>query len=119
MRIREYVFGPQKGSGGTLLLSSRFDIALSVVLGLTLLAAIAFSSESHNGWSTFRIIAVSTVSLVITLVAQRRRVVFGCATAIVAGRMVIASLAGDFSPYCIAGAINCSVITWLLLRNTR
>jgi hypothetical protein len=119
MRMREYLFGPQKASDGTLLLSSRFDIVLSVVLGFTFLAVIAFSSELHAGWTRSRIIVVCAVVLVTSLLAQRRRVVFGCAVAIVSGRFVIAALSGTFPLYCIAGAIICAAITWLLLRNGR
>jgi hypothetical protein len=106
------MFGPWLDRG-TLMIFSRFDLGLSVLTAFTLMLAIAYSD---HGWTPHRITAVSAILLLVMALAQRRRVVFGCAFAVVTGRFILAIFLGWHALPLAAAAIPCAAISWLLLR---
>jgi hypothetical protein len=117
MGIREYVFGFKTDRRGRVLPFSRFDIALSVMLGFTLLAIISFSAEPNSGWTRSHIIIVLAVLLAVGLAAQHRKIVFGCGAGIVALRFAIAVFLGSHALFFAAAAVLFAVITWFLLKD--
>lgn len=119
MSAFEYFFGPRKDSSGKVFEFSRFDVALSIVLGLTLLAAISYSAEPHNAWTKLRVMVVLGVFVVTTLIAQHRRIVFGCALGIVTMRVAIGVFSSAHTLFFLIGAMVCATATWLLLKDAR
>jgi hypothetical protein len=95
---------------------SRFDLVLTVLMAFTLMAAIAFSSVPGQ-WTGLHITAVSILVLLLTVLAQRPRVVFGCAFAIVTIRFVIALFLGSHFLFFVTASILCGSLSWLLLRH--
>ena len=116
MSAFEYLFGLRKDKHGRILSFTRFDVALSVVLGLTLLAAISYSAEPHNGWTTLRSIVVLGVFVSATLLAQHRQVVFGCALGIVTMRLAIGVFSASHSLFFLVTTVVCAATTWVLLK---
>jgi hypothetical protein len=119
MSALEYLFGPQKDSRGRAMPFSRFDVALSVVLGLTLLVAISYNVEPHKGWTRLRIVIVLGGFVVTTLIAQHRRIVFGCALGIVTMRLVMGVFSSAHPLFLLIPAVVGATATWLLLKDTR
>jgi hypothetical protein len=117
MRVFTYLFGSRKSPSGRALAFSRFDLALSVVLGIALLAAISYSAETGGyGWTRLRIGLVLGVFLLTTIAAQHRNIVFGCALGIVTMRLGIGCFGGSHQLFFLIAVAICGVGTWLLLR---
>lgn len=119
MSAFEYFFGPRRDSRGRVFEFSRFDVALSIVLGLTFLAAISYTAEAHNGWTRLRIAVVLGVFVVTTLIAQHRLIVFGCALGIVTMRLAIGVFGGSHPLFFLISAVVGAVGTWLLLKDAQ
>jgi hypothetical protein len=118
MSFYDYIFGPQREKDGSVLPFSRFDIVLSVVLGVCLLAAIAYSAKSNDGWTLGRAISLGIAFVIVMLIAQRRKVVLGEAFAIVTGRFIIGIVITPSHYTLIPACVICGVITWALLKET-
>ena len=118
MRIREYFFEPESGRDGERPLHSRFNSCLIVLISITLLVAIAYSSVPHGGWTRTRAAVVSTI-LGMGLLARRRRLIYGCTFAVAACRFVVAVLfvQREYKLELAGGAILCFAIAWLLLKD--
>ena len=114
--IRSYLFGRMEGKRHETLPFTRWDILLSVVLGIALMAAIAYSVEAQ-GWSRKRGLLVAGVCMAVICAAQNRKVVLGCAFSLVALRMGIGALTGPHSMILLGGTLLMGIAAWLLLHD--
>jgi hypothetical protein len=113
----QFLFAKRKDKWNRSLPFTRWDIVLSVVLGITLMAAIAYSAEAHGGWSLKRGVVVGGVAIFAVWVSQNRRVVLGCAFGLISFRMVLGLLPG-MHPFIIAASIVISAgAAYLLLQD--
>jgi hypothetical protein len=116
--IRRYLFENMEGNG-EIMPFTRWDILLSVVVGIALMAALAYSAEVRNGWSQKRVLLVGGVSVFALLTAQNKRVVFGCALALTTFRLGIATLAAQHTVVLLVGSMFTGLTAWLILRDLR
>jgi hypothetical protein len=119
VRIREYLFGSWIDRSGTRMLTSRFDLGLALVLGVALMAAIAYSAEPHHGWTLRRTIIVGAILLMVIVFAQRLRVVFACGFALITFRIAIAAILGFHLLVMLPIALISAAISWALFRGQR
>jgi hypothetical protein len=117
MAIREYLFGAQQGKNGRTLPFTRFDTILSAALALALMIAMAYSLEPQTGLIKRRLMVVLCSIALMAIIAQNRRMVFGCGFGVVTVRFVIAMLMGEHLLVYAGGSLICGAITWFLLRN--
>jgi len=96
---------------------TRWDILLSLILGVALMVAIAYSAEPHGGWTLKRGLVVGAIVMFAICAAQNRKVALGCAFSLVAIRMGIGIMIGPYPLAFIAGTITMVCAAWLLLHN--
>jgi hypothetical protein len=110
------MFSRREGSRGETLPFTRWDIFLSVILAIALMAAVAYSAEPIGGWSLKRSLLVGATVIFVLCAAQNRKVAFGCAFALITLRMGIGVLIGPHTLAFVAGTIGAGCAAWLLLR---
>ncbi len=115
--LQQFMFGRREGKRGETLPFTRWDILLSVMLGVALMVAIAYSAEPHRGWTLKRGLVVGSIVMFAIYAAQNRKVALGCAFGLVAVRMGIGIMTGPYSLAFIAGTIVMVCAAWLLLHN--
>jgi len=115
----EFVFGARKGERGEVLPFTRWDVLLSVILGITLMVAIGYSVEPHEGWSLKRCLLVGATMIFAIGTARNRKAVLGCAFVLVAFRMGPAVMIGPHPLFLLAGAIAAGCAAWLLLHDLK
>ena len=115
-RVRNYFFGPLRDRSGTVLLLSRFDLCVTVVVAFTLLAAISYSGDASKGWTGLRIAIVAAIFIFSGVITQRPKIVFGCAFSFAAIRGFLGLLMGTHPLVFLAIAAICSGVAWLLLK---
>ena len=115
--IRQFMFAKRQDASGQTLPFTRWDILLSVTLGMALMAAIAYSAEPHGGWSLKRGSLVGGTVVFVICSAQNRRAALGCAFSLVALRMGVGVFVGPHPIIFIAGAIATGWLAWLFLHN--
>ena len=117
MSIRDFIFGPYSDAHGRDLPFTRWDIFCSALCGFVLLAACAFSAELKDGRTPVRLAAVVGSLVILAVVAQNRRVVFGGGFGILCGRLLLGAV---FEPHHLIWLMLASVpsgtIAWLCLR---
>jgi hypothetical protein len=116
MNVFGYFFRPVE-ERGRVLPFSRFDILLSIVLAVALMAAISYSVEPSLGWTKQRAALFTVVVLVVNLFAQHRQIVLGCAAGIIAGRFLVGLLFGNHPLVMVLGVVVCGTMAWWLLRS--
>jgi hypothetical protein len=109
MSVHDYFLGPRKSRSGRTLAFSRLDIALSIVLGVTLLAAISYSADPGGGWTKLRIFAVLGLFIATTVIAQHRLIVFGCALGIVTMRLAVGVLGDSHQLFFLVSTLVCGL----------
>lgn len=118
--LRQFVFGTREGQRGETLPLTRWDILLSVILGIALVIAIAYSAEPHGGgWSIKRGLLVGVTAIFTMGAAQNRRVVLGCAFSLIVLRMGLAVFTGPHPLAFLAGALAAGCAAWLLLHDLK
>ena len=115
-RISHFVFARMQGKRGETLPFSRWDILLSVILGVAFMAALAYGAETDGGWTLKRIVLLVGTTTFVLCTAQNRRVVLGCAFGLVAFRMGIGILGGSHLEVFIAGTAAAGCGAWFLLH---
>ena len=116
MGLRRYAFDRIQEDGKTLPFT-RFDLFLSIVLAVALMAAASYTAASPTEWTTFKATAFAGVVLSVSFCAQNRRPVFGGAAGIMALRFAIGLLTGSHLAALVIGATLCAMIAWLFLRS--
>jgi len=115
MKFYRYFFGLFE-EGGREFPFSRFDLVLSIILSMALMVGFSYMFASPHEWTTPKAIALLLAVAIVSLLPQRRRIVWGTAIGIVAGRFLIGLVLGVYPIAMIVGALTCGVISWLLLR---
>jgi amino acid transporter len=117
MSARQFLFAKRKDEWDRTLPFTRWDIILSVILGITMMAAVAYSAEMHGGWSLKRGVVVGSIATLAVCASQNRRVVLGCAFALIAFRMMFGLLTGTH-PFIFSASIVVSAgAAYLLLQD--
>jgi hypothetical protein len=116
--VYRYLFVRKTGRRGETLPFTRWDILLSVILGVALLCVLAYS-VTPDGWSHKKAIITGGVVLGCMLFAQDRRVVLGAAFAIVALRLGVAVVLLPNPLLSLLGILLFVGLSWLCLRNLR
>src|SRR5580658_7451298 len=117
MTIREYLFGLQEGKNGRILPFTRFDTLLAALLAFALMVAMAYRVEPRATLTERRMVIVLFSIVLIAIVAQHRRIVFGTAFGVVTVRFLIAMLTGSHIMLYAAAGVLCAAIALFLLRD--
>jgi hypothetical protein len=115
--VYRYFFRPVE-ERGRILPFTRFDILVSALLAVALMAAISYSAEPVHGWTIQRAGIVMIVVVTTIVIAQHRRIVLGCAVGIITWRFIVGLLLGTHPLFMLLGAVLCGTIAWGLLRNS-
>jgi hypothetical protein len=116
--LGRYLFDPIEERGRTLPIN-RFDLILSCVLALALMAAIAYFSEPWNPHNRYRYLADVVIIGSILLFSRNRRIISGLAVAFVTMRLVVGGLilrAGTHFLLFLVLTIVGGTVAWWLLR---
>lgn len=114
--VRRFLFAKMEGKRSETLPFTRWDIFLSVILAIALMAAMAYSLEPQ-GWTLKSALLVASTVLAVICCAQNRKVALGCAFGLVALRMATGILSGSHFIFFAVGAIAAGCAAWLCLRN--
>jgi hypothetical protein len=116
-RLQSYFFDNIDDRNGKVLPFSRFDVFLAVVLGVTMLAALAYSDEPVHGWTAKRAVIDTAIAAVCLGIAQHRRVVVGCAFGVVTLRFLVGIVIGPHSVPIFVATAGFGALTWVFLRD--
>jgi hypothetical protein len=119
MGIREFIFREQREKNGRVLPFSRWDTVLGAACGFALLVACAYAAEIQNPRTPIRFLVLATILLLIGLLAQNRRAVFGGGFGILCGRLLIGALGPHHPVFFLLTALPTAAIAWALLRDLR
>lgn len=103
---------------GQILPGTRWDIFLSLILALAMMAAIGYSAQPH-GWTVKRGLIVGATAVIVACFAQNLKVALGGAFCVVASRMAIGLFTGQHAMTFAVGTIAAICGAWTCLRDLK